>query len=187
LISDIACQLFFNSPEDSNFFKNTLSLAIGKDLPLLVDLVPILGNLFPKEDVPRQKIDIGPSEAEDRILRLVRKFATCVAISERPLVLFIDDLQWSSEAEFSALAGLISSFASAGSSSAIRNCFMIICHRANELSSATAQKLKESFDKLELKNTLGESHALLEIQVGPLPMVYRCPHRFNLRATLKTS
>ena len=164
-----------------------MSSAVGKDLPHLVELVPILETLFPKQDFPYQKIEVGPSEAEERILRLVRNFTTCIAISERPLVLFIDDLQWSSAAEASALAGLISSFTSRGSTSAVRNCLMILCHRVNELSPATTQKIKESLGKLDVKNVLGESHAIVEIQVGPLQLVTRCQDQFNLRPIWKAS
>jgi predicted ATPase len=172
-ISDIAKQLFFTSTEDTNFFKNTLSSAIGKDLPILTEMVPILEKIFPKAEFPYQKTEIAPSEAEDRMVRLVRSFMSCIATSERPLVLFIDDLQWSSSAEASVLAGLIASFTTRRSASAIRNCLMILSHRINELSEATAEKIKESLDKLEAQNESGDFQGCVEIQVGPLQLVSR--------------
>lgn len=133
-------------------------------------MVPVLEKLFPRDEFPYRKIEVGPSEAEERLLRLVRSFMECIANSDRPLVLFIDDLQWSSAAEASVLAGLVSSFTARASWSPIRNCLVILCHRANELSKSTAEKIRESLDKLESKNDSGEQHGILEIALGPLQL-----------------
>lgn len=148
-------------------------------------MIPVLEKLFPKDEFPYQKIEVGPSEAEDRMVRLVRTFMGCIAIPERPLVLFIDDIQWSSAAEASVLAGLISSFTGRGSASPIRNCLMILCHRMNELSPSTAAKIQESVDKLQSKNEFGENHTIAKIQVGPLQLVSLYLDISHYRTTLK--
>lgn len=157
-----------------------MSSALGSDLFVLIDLVPILQNLFPKEDFSLQKIDVSPAEAEERTLRAVQRFLSCVAFDDRPLVLFIDDLQWSSVAESSVLTGLISSFRPHGSSSIVRNCLLIISYRVNEVHVATLQKLSESLDKVRRKTLSSETRGALEVQVGPLHLVRSMSMSSNL-------
>jgi len=172
-IYDIARQLFFTSPEDLNYFKHTVINALDKDLPVLIELVPALENLFPRYELPVQKMEVSPAEAEERVLRLIRSFLTCVATDERPLVLFIDDLQWSSIAETSVLAGLMASFHDHGSISAIPNCLLIISYRSNELSESLHQKLSEGLDKVKRKSRNNEERrGVTELVVGPLQLVF---------------
>jgi predicted ATPase len=173
-IYNIAQQLCFTSSEDLNYFKHAITNALEKDLSVLVELVPLLEKLFPRHELPVQKIEISPAEAEERILRLIRGFLTCVATDERPLVLFIDDLQWSSMAETSVLAGIMAAFRSHGSVPAIQNCLLIISYRSNELSEALHQKLSEGLGKIRRKTRTGEVRGVTEITVGPLTLVF--PH-----------
>jgi predicted ATPase len=146
--------------------------ALDKDLPVLIELVPVLENLFPRHELPVQKMEVSPVEAEERVLRLIRSFLSCVATDERPLVLFIDDLQWSSIAETSVLAGLMASFHDHGSIAAIPNCLLIISYRSNELSEALHQKLSEGLDKVRRKGRNAEERRVTEIVVGPLQLVF---------------
>jgi predicted ATPase len=141
---------------------------IGADMPFLLDLVPVLEKLFP--EVSNDSSDVAPSEAEERTLRVVQNFLSCVALGDRPLILFIDDLQWSSPAEASLLCNLISSFRSTGSLGTVRHCLLVLSHRANELPESTLQKLKTSTAKLTGNAPVGNDCAL-EIQVGPLQLV----------------
>jgi predicted ATPase len=137
-------------------------------MPFLLDLVPVLEKLFP--EISKDSSDIAPSEAEERTLRVVQNFLSCVAREDRPLILFIDDLQWSSPAEASVLCSLISSFRSKGWLGAVRHCLLILSHRVNELPESTLQKLKTSVAKLVGKAPVG-NNCTLEIQVGPLQLV----------------
>jgi hypothetical protein len=104
-----------------------------------------------------------------------------VALDDRPLVLFVDDLQWSSAAESSVLCGLISSFRVHASNSSIpvRNCLLIISYRVNELPLSTLQKLNESLDKVRRKGGPLETRGAVEIQVGALHLVNH-PFEINL-------
>ena len=177
-VYDIAEQLFFKTTEDLNYFKATLSSAVGADLPVLIDMVPLLEKLFPYDECPKEKIDVSPAEAEERTLRILQNFLSCVAFDDRPLVLFIDDLQWSSSAESSVWAGLVSSFRSSGVTSSVRNCLLIISYRINEVPEGILQILSKSLDKVRRRSGQSETHGALEIQVGPLHLVY--PLRMTL-------
>jgi predicted ATPase len=168
--------LFFKSTEDLNYFKNTVSLALGADLPVLIDMVPLLEKLFPENDCAKAQMDVSPAEAEERTLRILQNFFSCVAFDDRPLVLFIDDLQWSSAAESSVLTALISSFRTSGSASSVRNCLLIISYRTNEVQEGILQKLSESLDIVRRRSGSSETHGVVEIQVGPLHLV--CPSQF---------
>jgi predicted ATPase len=141
------------------------------DLPILIDLVPLIEKLFPKDEYRNEKIDVSPTEAEERTLRLIRSFLSCVALDDRPLVLFVDDLQWGSTAESSVLCGLISSFRVHASATVVRNCLLIISYRVNELPQTTLQKLNESLDKVRRKGGPLEIRGAVEISVGALHLV----------------
>lgn len=150
-----------------------MASALGADLPVLIDLVPLLEKLFPRSELANQKIEISPSEAEDRTLRVLQSFLSCIAFDDQPLVLFIDDLQWSSAAEVSVLTALISSFDPHSSFCAVHDCLWIISYRINEVPEATLEKLSESLDRVRRKSNPSETRGAVEIQVGPLHHV--CP------------
>ena len=137
----------------------------------MTELVPILEKLFPKEDFPNQSIhEVSPLEGEERTLRLVRGFLSSVPIEDRPLVLFIDDFQWSSAAEASLLSSLISSFSPRGLVPTVRNCFLVLSYRVNEVPKDILDTLNEGLDGVKSRNNPARIH---EIQVGPLHLV-RC-------------
>jgi len=170
-IYDIARQLFFNRSEDLNYFKQTVADALGKDLPVLIEMVPLLETLYPRHEPPVQNMEVSSGEAEERTLRLIRGFLTCVATHDRPLVLSIDDLQWSSVAETSLLAGLMSSFREHGSFASIHNCLLIISYRSNELSEALHKELFEGLAKLRRYGRNTEARGMTEVHLGPLQIV----------------
>jgi predicted ATPase len=151
-------------------FVNSVSSRIGAEMPSLLDLVPVLQQLFPKADISDTKLDVTPSEAEERTLRVVQSFLSCVAREDRLLVLFIDDLQWSSSAEASVLASLISSFRNNVKESPVRHCLLIIAHRVNELPESMSLKLNASLAKLTGRGSAQNSRAV-ELQLGPLRIV----------------
>lgn len=154
-----------------NYFKNTVSTALGPDLPVLVELVPLLEKLFPVDEYPRPNIEVSPAEAEERTLRLIQRFLSCVAFDDRSLVLFVDDLQWCSASEASVISGLIASFRPTMSSPAVRNCILIITYRVNEVPEATLQKITESIDKVKRRGPASDIRGAVELQVGPLRLV----------------
>ena len=133
-------------------------------------MVPLLEGMFPKEHVSQPKIDVPPSEAEERTLRIVQSFLACVVFDDRPLVIFIDDIQWSSDAETNLLTQLISSFKNRGTATTIRNCLLIVSYRVNELPETASKKLEDAVQTV--RRSVGtEIRGAIELQVGPLQLV----------------
>ncbi|WP_437535204.1 AAA family ATPase [Sorangium sp. So ce726] len=65
--------------------------AVGVNAGLLIDLVPELELVVgPQPAVP----ELGPSESQHRFERVFLNFLQVLATAARPLVLFLDDLQW---------------------------------------------------------------------------------------------
>jgi hypothetical protein len=138
---------------------------------MLLNLVPLLEKLFPTDEFPRPNFEVSPAEAEERTVRLIKSFLSCVAFDDRPLVLFVDDLQWCSVSEASVLGGLITSFRPTTSTTPVRNCVLIITHRVSEVPKGILQKLTDCIDKVKRRGSFSEIRGAVELQVGPLHLV----------------
>ncbi|MDQ3031765.1 MAG: AAA family ATPase [Myxococcota bacterium] len=79
--------------------------AVGELGGLLTQLVPDLELVIGAQPaVP----DVGPSEALNRFQYVLRRFLHAIADETRPLVVFIDDLQWADPASLQLLGTLVS-------------------------------------------------------------------------------
>ena len=69
-----------------------ISKALGNNAQLIIDLIPelelIIGKQPPVQELP-------PAEAQNRFLLLLQNFVKVFAKANHPLVIFMDDLQWS--------------------------------------------------------------------------------------------
>lgn len=79
---------------------------VGDGISLLCELVPQLEHLVGEQVVPD---GINPAEAEARIHAAFRDLFATFATAEQPLVLFIDDLQWSDRGSLLLLEKLVTS------------------------------------------------------------------------------
>lgn len=73
-------------------WRTAISNALGNNANLLIDFIPelelIIGKQPPVQELP-------PAEAQKRFFILIQNFVKVFAGKEHPLVLFMDDLQWS--------------------------------------------------------------------------------------------
>jgi len=73
-------------------WRTSIGNALGNNARLLIDLIPelelIIGKFPPVQELP-------PAEAQKRFFILLQNFVKVFAGKEHPLVLFMDDLQWS--------------------------------------------------------------------------------------------
>ncbi|MEO6779285.1 MAG: AAA family ATPase, partial [Gemmatimonadaceae bacterium] len=84
-------------------WRDALHAALGSNAALLVDLVPellpIMGEQLPVPELP-------PAEAQNRFQIVVLNFVRVFATAQHPLVIFLDDLQWSDVPTLNLLARL---------------------------------------------------------------------------------
>jgi predicted ATPase/class 3 adenylate cyclase/tRNA A-37 threonylcarbamoyl transferase component Bud32 len=85
--------LLLGEPKKSlDRWSEELSIALGTNAQLIIDLVPELELIIGKQP-PVQ--ELTPAEAQNRFLLLFLNFVKVFADENHPLVIFMDDLQWS--------------------------------------------------------------------------------------------
>ena len=84
-------QLLFETDERLAELRLSLTVALGQNAQIIVDLIPELFQILgPQPAVAAQ----GPTEAQHRFRRVFREFLKVFATAQHPLVVFLDDLQW---------------------------------------------------------------------------------------------
>lgn len=92
---DLLRQVLTESAERLEAWRQALVEATGENIGLLIRFFPELTAVIgPAPDVP----DLPPLEAQNRFTETFQKFLRTFSSAERPLVLFLDDLQWADTA-----------------------------------------------------------------------------------------
>ncbi|MCY1058065.1 AAA family ATPase [Nannocystis sp. SCPEA4] len=87
-------------------FRQRLQEALGPNGRLLADVLPEIEQLVgPQEPMPA----LPPAEAQSRLHATLERFVAAAAEKERPVVLFLDDLQWADAASLRLLEQLATS------------------------------------------------------------------------------
>ncbi|QRK09229.1 AAA family ATPase [Archangium violaceum] len=98
-------QLLAESDEEIAKWRERVNQAWEGQGQLLVDLMPQLEVLVGPQPALQE---VPPSEAQHRFYRVVRQFVSVFATTERPLVVFLDDLQWADLASLRLLGQMMS-------------------------------------------------------------------------------
>ncbi|MCX6214756.1 AAA family ATPase [Spirosoma sp.] len=85
-------QLLGEPQESLDRWSIAINQALGSNGQLLIDLIPEL-ELIIGSQPPVQ--ELTPAETQNRFLMLLQSFVKVFATADHPLVLFLDDLQWS--------------------------------------------------------------------------------------------
>lgn len=94
------------TPDDAlSRLRSAIAAALGDDRAALMDVVPDLELLLGPQPAATQ---LAPSETRARLHGLVLRFLECVSAQDRPLVVFLDDIQWADDATLGLLRHLLS-------------------------------------------------------------------------------
>ena len=125
-------------------WRNELREALGAGGQLIVDLVPelelIIGEQVPVPELP-------PSEAQNRFGRVFLEFVKVFANEQHPLVIFIDDLQWSDVPTLNLIGRLVTA-------RQLNHLFVIGAYRSNEVDAS--HPLRVPLDQLRKARELTE-------------------------------
>lgn len=116
--------------------------ALGDNGKLLVDVIPELALIIgEQQELP----EVDLVQAKYRFVNALRGFIKVIATKDHPLILFIDDLQWSDTASLELLGTLLSS----GSETAL---YLICTYRSNEV--GEAHPIRQDLSKRDNVTTL---------------------------------
>ncbi len=102
--AELARQLLMETDDDVRHWRERLLDVLGSNGQVVLDLLPEFGPILgPQPGVPA----LGPAEAQNRFQRLLKCFLGALARSERPLVVFLDDLQWVDSASSELLHAIL--------------------------------------------------------------------------------
>ncbi|MEM8653216.1 MAG: AAA family ATPase [Pseudomonadota bacterium] len=143
-------EMLAEPPDRLALWKEQIQQSVGANLQALVEVLPDLDLIVgPQPDV----IGLPPAEAQNRLqlcfLNLMRVFAE----AGRPLILYLDDLQWSDVPTMSLLQSL-------GTARDISNLFILGAYRSNEVDGNHLVTLT--------RNEIAKHRRVEEINLSPL-------------------
>ncbi len=148
-LHDLITQILTGSNDDIKKWQKKLFEALYPNIKIIIDVIPQLEHITgPQPDVP----DLGPTESLNRFNLYFEKFIGIFADINRPLILFLDDLQWADRASLNFIR-------TAASSENLSGFLFIGSYRDDEVTEdhAFAQLLEEMkksgklFTTIELK------------------------------------
>ncbi|MEG4519083.1 MULTISPECIES: AAA family ATPase [unclassified Microcoleus] len=123
---DLMDQLLSESDAQLEQWQRKIIKALGENGQVIVEVIPELERIIGKQ---QPVSELSGSAAENRFNLLFQKFISVFATQEHPLVIFLDDLQWSDSASLKLLQVLMSEKDS-------QNLLVIGAYRDNEVSPA---------------------------------------------------
>ncbi|MEG3920467.1 AAA family ATPase [Microcoleus sp. T3_A4] len=123
---DLMDQLLSESDAALERWQRKIIHALGENGQVIVEVIPELERIIGKQ---QPVSELSGSAAENRFNLLFKKFISVFATKEHPLVIFLDDLQWSDSASLKLLQVLMSEKSS-------QNLLVIGAYRDNEVSPA---------------------------------------------------
>jgi len=123
--SDLVKQLLTESQEALQQWQTKLKQALGNSGQVIVDVIPDMELVIgPQPSVPI----LGPAETQNRFKLIFQKFVRALSDPAHPLVIFLDDLQWSDAASLQLIQLMLSD-------REMRSLLLIGAYRSNEVSS----------------------------------------------------
>ena len=142
---ELVKQILTESDADIEIWKQRMLAALGVNAQVVIDVIPELELIIGKQSpVPELK----PIESQNRFNFYFQSFITALARPERPLVLFLDDLQWASGASMRLFQNWVAGIN-------VNGLLMIGAYRDNEVDTnhplrSVIRDLRESGDRLNV-------------------------------------
>lgn len=126
-VIDALAQLVENILSENNdvvqYWSNRLLDHLGDSASLMINLIPSLAHIIGDQG---EAPVLGPLESRTRFQMVFRNFISAFANEKHPLVLFLDDLQWSDSATLDLIELLLSD-------KKISHCLLLGAYRQNEV------------------------------------------------------
>lgn len=123
VFTQLAKQLLSEKEEDLHKTRTQLEQALGDNIQIINQLIPSFELIIGSHPAP---LPLLPEEASNRFLQTLKTFVKTLARPDRPLIVFIDDLQWADIASFSLLELL-------AADNELQNFGLIGSYRSNEV------------------------------------------------------
>lgn len=169
LIRQLASELDLRLEE----WKEEILQTLGGDAAAIFDVLPELSRLYGDSFIPPQMSELGPTEREQRFTAAFLRFILVFAKRGCPLVLFLDDIQWSSVAEMNLIANIVM----AASASDACSLSVVVAYRDNEV--------QEGHHALSMLRTIKEAE--VPVQVIEITSMSLHAVREMIAATLRIS
>ncbi|MCP4130560.1 MAG: AAA family ATPase [bacterium] len=118
-------QVLSENEENIYRWSESLRATLGPNGKIITDIIPEVEFIIGKQSEPAQ---LDPEESKNRFHLVFEKFTALFAKEEHPVVLFLDDLQWTDQASLDLMTSLVKS-------SAIKALFIIGAYRNSEVNS----------------------------------------------------
>ena len=125
-LSGLLLDVLSSPEEELSVWRKRISGALGDEGAALADVLPEIGHVL--GEVPAVE-DLPAAQARERFDRLVANFLRLFASEDKPLVIFLDDLQWVDPASLRLLGELITD-------PDTHNLFIIGAYRDDEVDAA---------------------------------------------------
>jgi histidine kinase len=119
-------QFLSETDESIALWKEVIISTIEGDGQVLVDIIPELELLLGPQSTP---LPLGLSETNKRFVHLFQRFLQAIVKRGHPLVLFMDDLQWTDSGSFDVLHQILTN-------TELRNLLVIGAYRDNEVNAS---------------------------------------------------
>jgi len=144
--SDLVQQLLTESEFRLIYWRNAISKALGSNAQIIINMIPQLELIIGKHPTP-QRLD--PTASEQRFNFVFQNFIRVFNNRERPLVIFLDDLQWADPASLKLIELILTD-------EEMHSLLLIGAYRDNEVNSnhPLPQTLERLRDNLVIVNHL---------------------------------
>ncbi|MBN1534535.1 MAG: AAA family ATPase [Spirochaetes bacterium] len=147
---DLTRQLLSESESRLAVWRDLLVEALGPNGSIMTDMVPELVSIIgPQPKLPQ----VNPAESENRFIITLRNFISIFAREDHPLVIFLDDLQWSDPPSLNLIQRLLLT-------RGLRSMLIIGAYRDNEV--------REGHPLLLLLTETGKAGILDTLSLNPL-------------------